>query len=58
MALLALVQGLALAVAFKWGDHFDKPVLLGSFIVISLFGVICNSFLLGGFEQSESNTQS
>lgn len=56
--LRVMLVGLALAVAFKWGDHFDKPVLLGSFIAISLFGVICNSFLLGGFEQSESNTQS
>ena len=40
-----LMAGVLLALAFRYGDQLDKPFLLLGFVVISLFGVVCNAFL-------------
>ncbi|MDG1292688.1 MAG: ATP synthase subunit I [Pseudomonadales bacterium] len=40
-----LMAGVLLAMAFRYGDQLDKPFLLLGFVVISLFGVVCNAFL-------------
>ena len=41
----ALLVGLALAVAFKYGSQLDKPLLLLGFIVVSLVGVVATTYL-------------
>ena len=47
-----MMAGVLLALAFRYGDQLDKPFLLLGFVVISLFGVVCNAL----FTRDTKNT--